>query len=95
MKPLLSVVMGVFNAQDVVGSTIDSILSQSGPDSELIIVDDGSVDNTYSIAKKEADIVLPNRKNFGKGKSLRRGIKYLLKKHKFFELSTSHKVFCR
>ena len=45
----------------------------------VLVVDDGSVDNTYEVAKKKADFVIRNKKNFGKGMSLNKGIEYLLK----------------
>lgn len=49
----------------------------------VLIVDDGSTDQTYDIAKEGADIVLKNEKNLGKGRSLRKGILYLLKNIQF------------
>ena len=44
----------------------------------VIVIDDGSVDKTYEIAKDKSDIVLKNIKNLGKGSSIRRGIIFLL-----------------
>lgn len=44
-----------------------------------LVVDDGSADNTYEVAKKKADFVIKNEKNFGKGLSLNKGIAHLLK----------------
>ncbi len=50
----------------------------------VLLVDDGSTDATYQIAKKNADLVLKNEKNFGKGLSLRKGIEYLME-NKYFD----------
>lgn len=46
---LVSAVVPTYNRAHLIGRTIDSILSQSYPDLELIIVDDGSTDDTVSI----------------------------------------------
>ncbi len=50
----------------------------------ILVIDDGSDDSTYQIAKKYADVVIKNRKNSGKGRSLRKGIDYLLE-NKYFD----------
>lgn len=48
---------------------------------ELIVIDDGSQDNTSLIAKKNGAIVLENLKNEGKGASLIKGFDYALSKN--------------
>ncbi len=53
--PLISVLMPVRNAERFVTAAIESILSQTFADFELIIVDDGSTDNTLSIIKEHGD----------------------------------------
>ncbi|MCF7886924.1 MAG: glycosyltransferase family 2 protein [Candidatus Omnitrophica bacterium] len=50
----------------------------------ILVVDDGSADNTYQVAKKYSDIVIKNQKNFGKGLSLRKGIDHLVD-NKYFD----------
>jgi len=49
---MVSVVMSVFNGAEFLSETIDSILNQSFPDFEFIIVDDGSTDATADILSK-------------------------------------------
>jgi glycosyltransferase involved in cell wall biosynthesis len=49
MRPLVSVVMPVFNGEDYLKLAIDSILCQSLKEIEFIIVDDGSNDSTSQI----------------------------------------------
>lgn len=49
----------------------------------IIVIDDGSKDSTYAVAKIKADIVLRNEKNLGKGMALRRAITFLLENEKF------------
>lgn len=77
--PKLSVVMGVYNAEPTVLSSIDSILSQSFVDFEFIICDDGSSDKTLEIledlAKTDGRIMLvKNDCNQGLAYSLNRCI---------------------
>ena len=49
MKPLVSVCMSIYNTSSYLQECIDSILSQSFSDFELLIVDDGSTDNSCDI----------------------------------------------
>lgn len=49
----------------------------------VLVVDDGSKDESYQIAKEHASIVLKNDKNQGKGLSLKKAINYLLEKEQF------------
>lgn len=49
----------------------------------VFVVDDGSRDNTYSLAKEKADLVIRNQRNRGKGMSLSKGISYLFAHEKF------------
>lgn len=51
----ISVVMPVYNAENYVAASIDSILAQTFTDFELIIVNDGSNDATDNIIKKYKD----------------------------------------
>ena len=53
-QPTISVVMPVRNAAAFVSSAIESILQQSWQDFELIIVDDASTDETYTICETYA-----------------------------------------
>jgi hypothetical protein len=52
---LVSVVMSAYNIEKYIKEAIDSILSQTFGDFELIIVDDGSEDNTTNIIKSYDD----------------------------------------
>lgn len=50
--PLVSVIMPTFNREVLLVEAVDSVLRQSYSHWELIIVDDGSVDNTPAIVKE-------------------------------------------
>ena len=50
--PLVSVIVPAYNAEKTVEKTIRDILTQSFQDFEIILVDDGSIDNTPGICDK-------------------------------------------
>ena len=54
-KPLISVVIPAYNHERFVGAAIESVLNQSCSDFELVIVDDGSTDNTAEVIKSYTD----------------------------------------
>jgi len=54
-NPLVSVVMPLYNCEQFVRAAIDSILSQTFTDFEFLIIDDGSTDNSLSIARSYTD----------------------------------------
>jgi glycosyltransferase involved in cell wall biosynthesis len=54
--PLVSIMMPAYNAAQFIGQAIDSVLAQSYQNWDLIIVDDGSTDDTASIARGYTDL---------------------------------------
>jgi glycosyltransferase involved in cell wall biosynthesis len=54
-RPLVSVVMPVYNAEKYLKPAIDSILNQSYPDLDIVIVNDGSTDDSKNIIKSYQD----------------------------------------
>jgi glycosyltransferase involved in cell wall biosynthesis len=79
-KPEISVIMPVYNSEDYLSISIDSILKQSFKNFEFIIINDGSTDNSEKIIlnylKKDQRIIyIKNSKNNGISKSLNIGIK--------------------
>ncbi len=58
MKPLVSILIPAYNAEKWIASTIESALAQTWLDKEIIVVDDGSIDQTRAIAKNfESSII--------------------------------------
>ena len=55
MNPIVSVVMPVYNVEAYVAEAIDSVLAQTLPDFELIIVDDGGHDRSLEICRSYHD----------------------------------------
>lgn len=74
----ISVVMGIYNCEDKLEESIESILKQTYSDWELIMCDDFSRDGTYIIAKEyekkypEKIRVIKNEKNLTLGPTLNR-----------------------
>lgn len=68
-KPVVSVLMPVYNTERYVAQAVKSILTQTFTDFELIIIDDGSIDRSLEImqkyAAKDKRIRLANRENRG------------------------------
>ena len=52
----VSIIMPAYNAERFIAATIESVLRQTCPHWELIIVDDGSEDSTANIALRYADL---------------------------------------
>jgi glycosyltransferase EpsE len=75
----ISVLMSCYNSEKTVQKSIESIISQSFQDYELIIIDDGSKDGTEEILnkyeKEEKIKIFTNKKNIGLTKSLNTLIK--------------------
>lgn len=71
MKSGLSVVIPAYNEQENMGSVLEKIKKITPSDTEIIVVDDGSTDNTAEIAKKKGAKVIRHWRNMGKGVSIR------------------------
>ncbi|MBE0582417.1 MAG: glycosyltransferase [Desulfofustis sp.] len=54
-QPLISVVIPAYNHEQFVGAAIQCVLDQSCDDFELIVVDDGSTDNTAEVIQSYPD----------------------------------------
>ena len=70
--------MAAYNEEKWIGKTIDSVLSQTFPYFEFIIINDGSRDKTQQIIESYKDSrirVLVNTSNMGLARSLNRGIR--------------------
>ena len=76
MTPAISVLLPVYNGQAYLKQAIDSILNQSFPDFELIIVNDGSTDGSLDLISSYIDkrIVLITQENMGLPSALNRAI---------------------
>lgn len=72
---LVSVLLSTYNSEETIAESIDSLLSQTYKNLEILISDDGSTDSTKEICKKfqlkdERVLFSSNKKNIGLTKSL-------------------------
>jgi glycosyltransferase involved in cell wall biosynthesis len=75
MEKYISVIIPTYNRQDFLQKAIDSVLAQTYPHYELIIVDDGSEDNTPElVASYKNDIVYIRQANSGPAAARNTGI---------------------
>lgn len=76
--PSISVVVPVYNRAESIGQAIGSLLKQDFEDFEIVIVDDGSSDNTVEIIRAHADPrirLFLQPKNMGGNAARNRGIR--------------------
>ena len=78
MQPLISIVIPVYNAERYINKCIDSVLSQSYANWELLLIDDGSSDDSGRIcdgySKKDDRIRTFHKRNGGVGSARNVGI---------------------
>lgn len=74
----LSVIIPVYNVEEYLVETLDSVVNQTMDNYEIILVNDGSTDNSQSIiddyAKRYENIVSIYQENSGPGKARNKGI---------------------
>jgi glycosyltransferase involved in cell wall biosynthesis len=76
--PLVSVLMPTFNCRPFLAESIDCVLAQTLDDFELIIIDDGSTDDSQSLldqyATRDKRVRVARQKNSGVGAALNAGL---------------------
>ncbi|MEO5998830.1 MAG: glycosyltransferase [Chitinophagaceae bacterium] len=79
----ITVLMPAYNTEKYIAEAIDSVLHQSFPYFELLIINDGSTDKTEKVIRSFTDprIVLINQSNGGVAKALNRGLQYARAKY--------------
>lgn len=75
--PRISVIVPAYNEENVIKTTIESLLATDYPDKEIIVVDDGSRDGTLQIAMRYKNkIKVIHKENGGKASALNQGLLY-------------------
>jgi len=76
----VSVIIPAFNRGKYIRQTVDSVLNQTYPNFELIVVDDGSTDDTRQILEEYGERIRigehPQRANRGQSASINLGLEY-------------------
>ena len=94
-SPLVTVLMPVYNAENYLAASIESILSQSYQNFEFILIDDGSTDNSKKIILSYKDsriLCLSNDINLGISSSLNKGIKVSSGNYTIEQVKTKYNV---
>jgi glycosyltransferase involved in cell wall biosynthesis len=74
-KPAVSVIIPTYNRGWILGEAVDSVLAQEFEGFELIVVDDGSTDNTRDILETYAnELIILSQNNRGVSAARNRGI---------------------
>ena len=80
MFPIVSVIVPVYNSEKYLTEALNSLEEQTFKNFEVIIVNDGSTDNSEKIIKdfvnKNSNFKLINQKNMGPGYAKNTGIRY-------------------
>lgn len=78
-QSVISVVIPAYNEEKTIGNVVSDTISVMGSlemPYEILVVDDGSTDNTRHVATMYKATVLSNGKNQGKGYALRKGFQH-------------------
>ena len=76
MQPLVSVIIPSYNCETYIAETINSVLAQDYPSIELLIIDDGSTDDTCKIIEQYSNrLKLIQQQNAGVCVARNRGIR--------------------
>lgn len=79
INPLISIIVPVYNTEQFIAETIESVIEQSYSNWELWLIDDGSTDNSAkvikSIAEKDNRINYVHKENGGQASARNLGIK--------------------
>ncbi len=77
-RPVVSIVMPVFNAERYLAEALDSVLAQTLSDFELVVVDDGSTDSSPTLlggyAGRDARVRVIRQPNAGGTRAMQRGV---------------------
>lgn len=80
MKPLVSIIVPVYNVESYLKKCINSLINQSYLNIEILLIDDGSIDNSGMIceqyAKKHNNVYVYHKKNTGLGLTRNYGLSY-------------------
>ncbi len=83
----VSIIVPVYNTKDYILRCVDSLINQTYKDIEIILVNDGSLDNSIELVNEKYDddrIIIVNQENMGSGQARNNGIKKATGDYLFF-----------
>ena len=77
MNPLVSIIIPCYNAEPWLNETLESALSQTWENKEIIFIDDGSTDRSLQIAEsyRSSGVIIISQDNIGSSSTRNRGLK--------------------
>ncbi len=99
-EPLVTVLVPVYNAEKYLAQALQCIINQTYKNLEVLIINDGSTDNSEAIIKdfqgKDPRIKYISQQNQGVARTLRRGVELargeLIRRHDADDLSLPHAI---
>lgn len=86
--PLISVIIPIYNVEKYLRQCIESLLQQTYPNTEIILIDDGSKDNSGKIcdeyAEKCCNVFVVHKENAGLGMARNTGLEHITGKYVAF-----------
>ena len=80
LKSLVSILVPIFNMEKYLNKCLDSLVNQTLKDIEIILINDGSTDDSFKIindyAKQDERIKIINKENTGYGASMNMGLDF-------------------
>ncbi len=100
-SPLVSVIIPVFNTEKYVARAIESLIDQTYKNIELLVINDGSTDNSHDEIMRLADkakkrfrrFCYRRRKNSGQAAAMNEGLEWA--EGKYFSSMDSDDIFCK
>lgn len=84
----VSVIVPVYNVEDYLGECLDSLITQTLSDIEIICINDGSTDNSLEIltnySKRDSRIKIITQENKGLSSARNRGFEFINGKYTYF-----------
>lgn len=82
MKKVVSVIIPVYNVEEFIFRTVESVMNQDYKNIEIILVNDGSLDNSAKIidelAKKDDRITCVHKENGGVSSARNAGLRFAI-----------------
>ena len=75
MKTEVSIIIPAYNEAETIGDVVTSIINLH-PDFEIIVINDGSTDDTAAVAKDAGALVYSHPYNIGNGAAVKSGIRF-------------------